>query len=248
MREREEVDRSQSSIIEQIGFRFVKGFAMKFPPSFTAVALLLATGSAPISAANAATPKFAKRITILALGDSLTDGFGLSRKEAYPALIADKMRDAKYRFEVINAGVSGGTTAGGLRRLPMFLNKNKIDVLILALGINDAFHGVPVPQIRANLQAIIDQTRAKNPGAAVIIAGMQLPFDSSGYLRTFSDMFVKLAEANHASLIPYLLEGVGGNPDLNQADFIHPNAAGQQVIAETVWRVLEPILQEMARR
>ncbi len=220
---------------------------MNFRSSLPALALIIATAFAPFSLSAAAPLKSTKRITILALGDSLTEGFGLPRKEAYPALIADKLRDAKYRFEVINAGATGGTTAGALRRLPTLLNKNKVDVLILALGINDAFHGVPVTEIRTNLQAIIDQTRAKNPGIAVIIAGMQLPFGSSGYLQAFGEMFGKLAEENHASLIPYLLEGVGGNPDLNQADFIHPNAAGQRVIAETVWWVLQPIVQRISR-
>ncbi len=220
---------------------------MKIPPSLTAIALVLATGSVPFSTANPAKPKSSKRITILAIGDSLTDGFGLSRKEAYPALIADKLRDANYHFEVINAGASGGSSAGGLRRLPTLLNKNRIDILILELGINDAFQGVPVTEIRSNLQAIIDQTRAKYPGIAVIVAGMKLPLVSGNYFDAFGEMFTKLAEENHASLIPYLLEGVGGNPQLNQADFIHPNADGQKVIAETVWRVLEPVVLEISK-
>lgn len=184
-------------------------------------------------------------ITILALGDSLTDGFVLSRKEAYPALIAEKMRSANYRFEVINAGSSGDTTAGGLRRLPPLLRGRRIDVLILALGINDAFRGVPIEQMRSNLQAIIDQTRARNPGVSIIIAGMQLPLASSdGYVRAFSELFGALAEKNHTSLIPYLLEGVGGNSELNQPDMVHPNAAGQRILTENVWRVLEPILRK----
>ena len=186
-------------------------------------------------------------ITILALGDSLTDGFGLSRKEAYPALIAEKMRSANYRFEVINAGSSGDTTAGGLRRLPALLRGKKIDVLILALGINDAFRGVPVEQMRSNLQAIIDQARTRNPGVSIIVAGMQLPLASSdGYVRAFGEMYGTLAEKNHAALVPYLLEGVGGDPELNLPDRIHPNAAGQRVLAENVWRVLEPILGKKA--
>jgi acyl-CoA thioesterase-1 len=186
-----------------------------------------------------------KVITILALGDSLTDGFGLSRKQAYPALIAEKMRSANYQFEVINAGSSGDTTAGGLRRLPPLLRGKKIDVLILALGINDAFRGVPIEQMRSNLQAILDQTRARHPNVSIIIAGMQLPLASSeGYVRAFGEMFGALAEKNRAAMIPYLLEGVGGNPDLNLPDLIHPNAAGQRILAENVWRVLEPILRK----
>ena len=184
-------------------------------------------------------------ITILALGDSLTAGYGLSRKEAYPALIAEKMRSANYQFEVINAGSSGDTTAGGLRRLQPLLRGKKIDVLILALGINDAFRGLAIDQMRSNLQAIIDQTRTRHPNVSIIIAGMQLPLASSdGYVRAFGEVFGALAEKNHAALIPYLLEGVGGDPELNQLDRVHPNAAGQRVVAENVWRVLEPILRK----
>ena len=184
-------------------------------------------------------------ITILALGDSLTDGFGLSRKEAYPALIAEKMRAANYQFEVINAGSSGDTTAGGLRRLPPLLRKKRIHVLILALGINDAFHGIPIEQIRSNLQALIDQTRARHPAVSIIIAGMQFPIASgNGCVQAFGEMFGALAEKNHAALIPYLLEGVGGNPELSLPDLIHPNAAGQRILAENVWRILEPILRK----
>jgi len=185
-------------------------------------------------------------ITSVALGDSLTAGYGLSRQQAYPALVAEKMRAAGYEFEVINAGSSGDTTAGGLRRLPAILRAHKkIDIFILELGINDAFRGVPIEQIRANLQAIIDQVRARHPTAAIVIAGMQLPdFSSDDYVGAFGGIFGAVAEKNHATLIPYLLEGVGGNPELNQWDRVHPNAAGQRVLAENVWRVLEPMLRK----
>jgi acyl-CoA thioesterase I len=199
----------------------------------------------PLQSTEAAKHDVTKVITILALGDSLTAGFGLSRQEAYPALIAEKMRSANYQFEVINAGSSGDTTAGGLQRLPSLLRGKKIDVLILALGINDAFRGVPVEQMRSNLQAIIDRTRARHPNVSIIVAGMQLPLAASdSYVRAFSEMFGALAEKNHTALIPYLLEGVGGDPELNQPDRVHPNAAGQRVLAENVWRVLEPILRK----
>jgi acyl-CoA thioesterase-1 len=205
--------------------------------------LMAALALAPFQTARAAKRDVSRVITILALGDSLTAGYGLSRKEAYPALIAEKMRSANYEFEVINAGWSGDTTAGGLRRLLPLLRGKKIDVLILALGINDAFRGVPLDQVRANLQAIIDRTRARHPNVSILIAGMQLPLASSdGYVRAFGEMFGALAERNRTALIPYLLEGVGGNPELNQPDRVHPNAAGQRVLAENVWRVLEPIL------
>jgi acyl-CoA thioesterase-1 len=199
----------------------------------------------PLQSTHAAKPNNSKMITILALGDSLTAGYGLSRPEAYPALIAEKMRSANYQFAVINAGSSGDTTAGGLQRLPELLRRKKLDILILALGINDAFRGVPVAEMRTNLQAIIDQTRARHPGVTIIIAGMQLPLAASeGYVSAFSELFGALAEKNHTALIPYLLEGVGGDSELNQPDLVHPNAAGQRILAENVWRVLDPILRK----
>jgi acyl-CoA thioesterase-1 len=187
-------------------------------------------------------------VTIVALGDSLTAGYGLSRQQAYPALVAEKMRAAGYEFEMVNAGSSGDTTAGGLRRLPAILRAHKkIDIFILELGINDAFRSVPIDQIRANLQAIIDQVRARHPATTIVIAGMQLPdYSSDDYVGAFGGIFGALAEKNRATLIPYLLEGVGGNPALNQWDRVHPNAAGQRVLAENVWRVLEPLLRKTA--
>jgi acyl-CoA thioesterase-1 len=187
-------------------------------------------------------------ITIVALGDSLTAGYGLSRKQAWPALIAEKMREAGYEFEVVNAGSSGDTTTGGLRRLPALLRAHKkIDIFILELGINDAFRGVPIEQVRSNLQAIIDQVRARHPNVAIVVAGMQLPdYSSNDYVGAFGAIFAPLAEKNRATLIPFFLEGVGGNPELNQWDRVHPNAAGQRVLADNVWRVLEPMLRESA--
>jgi acyl-CoA thioesterase-1 len=212
--------------------------------SLACLGAVLATFSFP--AAGAAKSDASKVITIVALGDSLTAGFGLSRQQAYPALVAEKMRAAGYEFEVVNAGSSGDTTAGGLRRLPAILRAHKkIDIFILELGINDAFRGVPIDQVRANLQAIIDQVRARHPTAAIVIAGMQLPdFSNDDYMGAFGGIFGALAEKNRATLIPYLLEGVGGNPELNQWDRVHPNAAGQRVLAENVWRVLEPLLRK----
>ena len=199
-----------------------------------------------VQSAEAAKRDPSNVITIVALGDSLTAGYGLSRKQAYPALLSEQMREAGYEFEIVNAGSSGDTTTGGLRRLPAILRAHKkIDVLILELGINDAFRGVPIEQIRSNLQTIIDQTRARYPNVSIVIAGMQLPdYSSTDYVGAFGAIFAALAEKNRATLIPYFLEGVGGNPALNQWDRVHPNAAGQRVLAQNVWRVLEPLLKQ----
>ena len=183
---------------------------------------------------------------IFVLGDSLSEGFQLKPSEAYPLLLADKLRGAGLNFQVTNASAIGGTTEGGLERLPAHL-KRKIDIFILELGINDAFRGVPVDQIRANLQAIIDQVKARNPSVRVVIAGMQLPnYGADDYVSAFGKMFGELATQNGAALIPYLLEGVAGNPSLNLPDGIHPNAAGQKILAENVWRVLESVARETA--
>jgi acyl-CoA thioesterase I len=184
--------------------------------------------------------------TILVLGDSLSQGFGLSPNEAYPMLLVKKLRTADLNFRVSNASAAGGTTEGGLERLPSHL-KRKIDIFILELGINDAFRGVPVDQIQNNLQQIIDKVKARNPNVRVMIAGMQLPnYAVDDYVSAFGGMFADLAAKNGAALVPYLLQSVAGDPSLNASDGIHPNAAGQKVLAETVWRVLEPVAREVA--
>jgi len=185
--------------------------------------------------------------TILVLGDSLSDGFMLKRSQAYPALLAKKLHAAGLNFQVINASASGGTTDGGLERLPAHL-KHRVDILILELGINDAFRGLPIDQIRNNLQQIIDKVKARNPDVRVVIAGMQLPsYTADDYVSAFGQMFADLATKNAAVLVPYLLKGVAGNPSLNLGDGIHPNAAGQKILAENVWRVLGPVVREAGR-
>ncbi|PYJ92794.1 MAG: arylesterase [Verrucomicrobia bacterium] len=178
---------------------------------------------------------------ILVLGDSISEGFQLKPSEAYPMLLAKKLRDAGLNLEVINASATGGTTAGGLERLPTHL-KRKIDIFILELGINDAFRGIPVDQIQKNLQQIIDKVKARNPEVRIVIAGMQLPnYAADDYVSAFGKMFTDLAAKNGAALVPYLLDGVAGDPALTLPDGIHPNAAGQKILAENVWQTLEPI-------
>ena len=196
---------------------------------------------------SGASPGSSDMKRILVLGDSLSGGFGLSSRQAYPALLTEKLRDAGLtKFEITNASQTGGTTAGGLERLPAHL-KRRVDIFILELGINDAFHALPIGEIRNNLQQVIDLMKERNPNVRIIIAGMRLPnYTADDYVFAFGQLYADLAAKNNAVLIPYLLEGVGGDPNLNQPDHIHPNAAGQKILAETVWRVLQPIVREVA--
>lgn len=211
-------------------------------------ATLLVALASMICAESTASPRrdSGRMKTILVLGDSLSDGFHLPRSQAYPALLAERLRKEGMNFEVINASQSGGTSTGGVARITPHL-KRKIDILIVQLGINDAFRAVPVNQIRSNLQGIIDKTRQRHPDCEIVIAGMQLPVETQdGYVRAFGEMYQELATKNNAALVPYLLAGVGGDPLMNLPDRIHPNAAGQKVLAENVWRALEPVARRVA--
>ena len=204
------------------------------------IALLIAWSVFSLQTVHASPTK-----TILVLGDSLSQGFGLTPGEAYPMLLAKKLRASGLNFQVTNASAAGGTTEGGLQRLPAHL-KRKIDIFILELGINDAFRGVPVDQIQNNLQQIIDKVKARNPRVRVVVAGMQLPnYAADDYVSAFGKVFADVAAKNGATLVPYLLQSVAGDPSMNLSDGIHPNAAGQKILAETVWRVLEPVAREV---
>ena len=182
--------------------------------------------------------------TIVFFGDSLTAGYGLPdpATEAYPALLQEKIASAGLAFRVVNAGLSGETTAGGLRRVDWIL-RQPVHVFVLALGANDGLRGISPAVSQTNLQQIIDRVRAKNPQARLVLAGLQMP-PSMGpdYANAFGAIFPALAEKNGAAFVPFLLDGVGGSTDLNQDDRIHPTARGHAVIAETVWRVLRPLL------
>lgn len=182
--------------------------------------------------------------TVVFFGDSLTAGYGLEdpATEAYPARIEEKIADAHLPYRVVNAGLSGETTAGGLRRVDWIL-RQPIDIFVLALGGNDGLRGIEPAVTRTNLQGIIDRVRAKDPAATVIIAGMMIP-PSMGqdYAREFAAIYPELAKENHLPFIPFLLDGVGGSEELNQADRIHPTARGHAILAETVWKVLRPLL------
>lgn len=194
-------------------------------------------------AALAPAARGAETKTILFFGDSLTAGLGLaSPGQAYPALIRKKIAAAGLPWRVVNAGLSGETTAGGLRRLDWVL-REPVAVFVLALGGNDGLRGLPPAATRANLQAIIDRTRARDPGVRIILAGMEMPRNlGPDYTRAFAAIYPELAAKNHLALIPFLLAGVGGRPELNQADGIHPTAAGHAIVAENVWKVLKPLL------
>lgn len=186
--------------------------------------------------------------TILILGDSLAAGFGLDLSEAFPALLQKKIDDAGLKFSVVNAGISGDTSAGGLRRIEWLL-KRRVDVLVLELGGNDGLRGIPVAATRTNLQAIIDRTKQKYPQAQIVIAGMQMPSNMGAeYTAAFAKVFPDLAKANKAALVPFLLEGVGGKPELNLPDMIHPTAEGQKLVAENVWKVLKVVLEKTPSR
>lgn len=182
--------------------------------------------------------------TILFFGDSLTAGYGLDdpAQDAFPALIQKKIATAGLDWRVVNAGLSGETTAAGLRRVDWIL-RQPVDVFVLALGGNDGLRGIAPNVSTANLQGIVDRVRAKYPEAKIVLGGMMMP-PSMGedYARAFAGMYPALGKKNELTVIPFLLEGVGGSAELNQRDRIHPTEKGHAVIAETLWKYLRPLL------
>lgn len=181
--------------------------------------------------------------TLVVLGDSLSAGFGVDPSEAWPARVQEKIREARLPWKVVNAGVSGDTSAGGLRRLDWILRR-PLEALLIELGGNDGLRGLPLAATRSNLQAVIDRTRAKHPQVRIVIAGMKMPENlGEAYTRQFEALYRDLAETNRVALIPFLLDGVGGRPELNLPDQIHPNAEGHRRVGTNVWQVLQPILR-----
>lgn len=179
---------------------------------------------------------------VLFLGTSLTAGYGLPVEQAYPNLIAGRIDSLGLPYRVVNAGVSGETSAGGLRRIDWLL-REPVAVLVLELGANDGLRGLEPSAMDRNLQEIIDRTLAAHAGARVVVAGMEAPPNMGDrFTAEFRDVFTDLARRNRAILVPFLLEGVAAVPRLNQADGIHPTAEGQRIVAETVWTYLEPLL------
>ncbi|WP_394353869.1 arylesterase [Spirosoma taeanense] len=186
----------------------------------------------------------AKKQVILFYGNSLTAGYGVEPQQAFPALVGQKIDSAGLNYTVVNAGLSGETTAGGKSRIGWVM-RQPVAVFVLELGGNDGLRGLPLASTRQNLQAIMDTVRRKSPGTTLVLAGMQIPPNmGTSYTREFRDLFRELAEKNKAILIPFLLEGVGGVPKLNQPDGIHPTPAGHRIVANTVWNVLRPVLEK----
>jgi acyl-CoA thioesterase-1 len=182
--------------------------------------------------------------TIVFFGDSLTAGYGLNdpSSEAYPALLQQKIEAEKPGWRAVNAGLSGETTSGGLRRVDWIL-RQPVDIFVLALGGNDGLRGIDPAVSRANLLQILERVRAKYPQAKLVLAGMQMPPSmGADFAKAFEQMYPDVAEKTGAVLVPFLLQGVGGQLDLNLPDRIHPNAKGHAVLADTVWKTLRPLL------
>lgn len=199
-----------------------------------------ATGSAPDRAPGR------RPSTVLFVGTSLTAGLGLAQEDAYPALVQEKIDSAGLPFRVVNAGVSGETSAGALRRVDWLL-RQPFEVLVLETGANDMLRGTDLDSTRANIQSIIDRVRAERPGVRIVLAGMLAPPNlGRGYANRFGELYPALAERNDLPLVPFLLEDVGGVREMNQGDGIHPNEEGARLLARNVWTVLEPVLHDAA--
>jgi len=209
-------------------------------------ALLVALGCEGVEEENppamsASAPDRSALPKIVAFGDSLTAGFGIGLDEAYPAVLQDLLDDEGYAYEVVNAGVSGDTSAGGVRRLDWVLDGRDVEVLILALGANDGLRGLPPAEMKKNLADVIE--RAKARGIRVLLAGFEAPPDSRDrYLQEFVSVFPELAREHELALLPSLLQDVAGVSELVQEDGKHPNVKGARVLAENVFRALEPFL------
>lgn len=193
------------------------------------------TAPAPVAVDHSHDP------VVLALGDSLTAGLGVQPSEAWPTLVQQKIDAAHLAYHVVNAGISGDTSAGGVTRVDSLLQDDHPVVVVLELGANDGLQGLAVTQMRANLSTIIEHSQ--KAGAQVLLAGMQMPPNlGPDYTKAFTDTYPLLAQKYHTALIPFFLDGVAGQPELNQKDQIHPTTAGHKIVADTVWRYLQPLL------
>jgi acyl-CoA thioesterase-1 len=194
------------------------------------------------SMTNDTTTKDSTEKTILFFGNSLTAGYGVDPSQAFPALVQKKIDSSNLPYKAINAGVSGETSSGGLARIDWILRQAP-DVFVLELGANDGLRGIPLSETKKNLQAIINKVKEKNPDTRIVIAGMMMPPNMGPkYTKEFQAIYADLAHDNQLSLIPFLLEGVGGEAALNQDDGIHPTPEGHKIVAENVWVVLKGVL------
>lgn len=198
--------------------------------------------TAPV--ASETQPALAAGPRVVFLGDSLTAGLGLSQEQAYPALLAGRLAQLGQPIQALNAGVSGDTSAGGLRRLDWLL-RQKPSIIVVGLGANDALRGLPLSEIESNLRQIV--TKSQQAGARVLLLGMQIPPNyGPDYARGFAGLYPRIAQETKVALVPFLLAGVGGEASLNQADGIHPTAAGQEKVADNVLPYLLPLLPRPA--
>jgi acyl-CoA thioesterase I len=201
---------------------------------------------APASQATIAPAKTVARPRIVALGDSLTAGLGLNPEQAYPALLQQRLDDGGFKYEVVNAGVSGDTSAGGLSRLDWALDGD-VRLLIIALGGNDALRALPADELKQNLSQIIERAQARH--IDVVLAGMEAPRNfGRDYIVAFHQVYPSLASQYHVALVPFLLQGVAADPALNQRDGIHPTAEGARIVADNVWTVLRPVVEAQQQR
>jgi len=227
---------------------------MKYLPGSALLLALLAAGchsdsttatqtAAPAAPTAAEVPAPKGQAAILFFGDSITAGLGVEPDEAYPALIGQRVDSLHLPYTVVNAGLSGETSAGGRSRINWVLSRQPVGVFVLELGGNDGLRGLPLADTRKNLQAIIDTVRLKAPQAKIVLAGMQIPPNMGpAYAADFKQLYGEIAAKNKLTLIPFLLENVGGIAKLNQRDGIHPTPAGHKLVARTVWRTIQPIL------
>lgn len=229
--ESEEVVRSDSPVVSSPGSTGTPDRTASLPPP-----------SAPA-------PSDDPRAVVLFLGTSLTEGLGLAPEEpAYPERIQRRIDDEGLPFRVVNAGVSGDTSAGGLARLDWVL-RNPVDVLVVELGANDGLRGLPVPALEENLRSVVRKAREANPAMAVLLLAMEAPPNlGPDYVEAFRETFTRVAAQEDARLVPFFLDGIAGIADMNQSDGIHPTARGHQLMAERVWTVLEPVLRAADHR
>ncbi len=219
---------------------------------FTVKPAALATPAEPSTAApdgtsrsNSAVRTPTNRLSLVVLGDSLAAGYGVDPAEAYPGVLQRQIDGAGLNYRVVNAGVSGDTSAGALRRIDWLLRR-PVDVLLIEIGGNDGLRGQSPGALKTNLVTIIERTRHKQPQARIVLVGMKMPPNMGAYAEQFETVFAEVAREQETAFVPHLLEGVGGVPEMNQPDGIHPSPEGHRRVATNVWTVLEPILRKPA--